>query len=697
MKLLTSLSLMFSLQLVNIALANTSNIQRCIDILRGEKAHLDIEARDTSHKPKVTPSPKVTAPKTQKEVNEIRKEIEDIIDAKEGDDYRKVHIRLPSFDENDPQNTPEDRQKILAQKEKLEELFKKLYERDKQLALESPEKASEFLKKAGINVEIDPSKNNEQSDRALVSFSPKTLDEEFRDDVRTSNQDIRSKRLDQKRKLQRPFEKTIFGQSEGEKWDLFEHRDSLRSLDVLRYLKELENKFLEEDALSIADKSLSEKYGDIHTSKALQRPSRERKVNLTTEEGQKFKTNLSLLENSIDSLGEDRKTGQALPEAQLTAQERTQLRDAALKILTKNGENSPNAQHLGDHLELLKNPTVAAELKKAGIDIEDAKLLVLLHDLGKEYDQLPQEYKETIEQIFPKPKNGAPDSQFLNRNIMAHEFGSMAMIDKLCADQNITPAKRDRLKALIAGHNAGYDNLGEGFHFWQTMWPKFAKEMSDKGASVPTEYPALKTTLEGQNPLTTVLTAADRLASKTLASQEKFADTLVKSGKWNNQSLADQMASSLKNVQSEGDNVLSKLEAFRGKDYEGLKKAINDHFTSADQNLSLLSERLPQMAAGTGGYKDRPPLTESEKKDSVIYCQEKLSPKGKTERTWFRIGSSGKVFRYEKKLLGLSGKWVETTEFNTSAQALSPTQILFGKFIYPDRAYTPPKLSKDLL
>lgn len=692
----TYICFLFCLPLGNITFANASNILNCSKILRGEKPQLDIEARDTSHKPKVTPSPKVTAPKTQKEVNEIRRQIEDIIDAKEGEDAYKNHIVLPPFGE-EFYSDPKDKNKVTEQKQRLEVLFKQLYEREKQLALESPQAAEAFLKKAGINVDIEQSESNEQSDRALVSFSPKTLDEEFRNDVRTSNEDIRSKRLEQKRKLQRPFEKTIFGQSEGERWDLFEHRDSLRSLEVLRYIKELENKFLEEDALAIADKSFSEKY-EIHRTGEPQRPSRERKVNLTTQEGQRFKTNLSLLENSIDSLGEDRKTGEVLPEAQLSSQERSQLRDAALKILTKKGENSPNAQHLGDHLNLLNNPTVVAELKKAGIDIEDAKLLVLLHDLGKEYDQLPQEYKETIEQIFPKTKNGAPDSQFLNRNIMAHEFGSMAMIDRLCADQNIAPPKRDRLKALIAGHNAGYGKLGEGFHFWQEMWPKFAKEMSDKGASVPTEYPALKSTLLGQNPSTIVLTAADRLASKTLASQEKFADTLVKTGKWNNQSLADQMANSLKNVQSEGDKVLSKLEAFRGKDYEGLKKAIQGHFGEADQNLAVLSERLPQMASGTGAYKDRPSLSESEKKDSVVYCQEKLNSKGNKERTWFRIDSSGKVFRFEKKLLGFSGKWVEATEISSSATGLSsPTQILFGKFIYPDLGYSAPKLSKDLL
>ena len=700
MKTLNFLIFLFCLQLGNISVATTLNILPCIKILRGENTQLDIEARDTSHSLKLTPSPIVTPPKTQKEITEIRKQIEDIIDGKEGEDYKKIHIRLPSFDEKDPQNTPEDNQKIVAQKQKLEELFKKLYERDKQLALESPEKASDFLKKAGINVEIDQSKSAEQSDRALVSFSPKSLDEELRDDVRTSNRLIQSKRLIQKQKLQRPFENTIFGKSKDEKgdtWDLFEHRDSLRSLDVFRYIKELENKFLEEDALSIANKSLSEKYGDIHTSKMPQRPSRERKLNLSSEEGERFKANLKLFENPIDSLGEDRKTGNVLSEAQLSTQERTQLRDPALKILTKNGENSPNAQHLGDHLELLNNPSVVTELKKNGIDIEDAKLLVLLHDLGKEYDQLPQGYRETIEKAFPKPPKGEADTHFLNRNIMAHEFGSMAMIDQLSSNLNIAPAKRERLKGLIAGHNAGYDRLREGSHFWQTMWPKFAESMNEKGINVPTTYPSLKTNIEGQNPLTTILTATDRLASKTLASQEKFADTLVRTGKWNNQELANQMKGSLRDVQSEGENVLQKLEDFRGKNFEGLKKAIRGHFGEADQNLSILSERLPQMAAGTGAYKDRPALTESELKNSMIYCQEKTTPQGKKERAWYRIEASGKVFRFEKKLFGLTGKWTEAPEFNGSNERLSSTQILFGKFIYSDLGYSAPKLSSDLL
>jgi hypothetical protein len=207
----------------------------------------------------------------------------------------------------------------------------------------------------------------------------------------------------------------------------------------------------------------------------------------------------------------------------------------------------------------------------------------------------------------------------------------------------------------------------------------------------------LKTNVEGQSPLTTILTATDRLASKTLASQEKFADTLVQTGKWNNQSLADQMASSLKNVQSEGDNVLRKLEAFRGKDYEGLKKAIQGHFEKADQNLAVISERLPQMASGTGAYKDRPALTRIEQENSVVYCQEKTSPQGKNERTWYRIDASGKVYRFERKLFGLAGKWIEAPEFNSSKERRSPSQILFKEFIYPERRYSAPKLSSDLL
>jgi hypothetical protein len=646
-----------------------------------------------------TETPQKTPKEISKDIARIQNEIENIMNDSTGEDWEKldikIHKRLSSFDETSQLNAREETQKIIDKKKKLEELFRELFQYQKQKALQSPKDADAFLKKTGIKVDVE--EFDSTRDKAHIKVGEESLEEKLRSKISESNMLIKQKRLSPQRKLQRIFEETVFADAHGEKWDLFAFRDSIRSSDLLKYVFELEQKFLEEDAQQIVNRSLSDRYSATHSSRSSTKPSVAKKL-LSNEEGQKFQENLKIFESPISQLGENRKTGEVLPEAQLTNEERKQLGEAAFKILTKNGENSSNAQHLGDHFEVLKNPAVSQELKKAGIDIEEAKLLVLLHDLGKEYDQTPQEYKDVIEKIFPKAPRGNADTHFLNRNIMAHEFGSMAMIDDLCSKLNIAPAKRDRLKALIAGHNAGYEKLSEGNHFWQTMWPKFANEMSEKGANLPSEYPPLRSTLEGQNPLTIILTAADRFASKTLASQEKFADTLVKSGRWNNHALADQMASSLKNVQSEGENVLSKLEDSRGKNYAALKKAITDHFQEADQSLSTLSQTLPQMSSGKGKYTDRPALSENEIKNSLIYCQEKTNSQGKKDRTWYKIDTNGKVSRYKKKLFGLSGEWVQVPELSSSdTSPLSPTDILFKKFIYPDRGYSAPKLSQESL
>ncbi|MEI7441904.1 MAG: hypothetical protein WCK43_09805, partial [bacterium] len=191
-------------------------------------------------------------------------------------------------------------------------------------------------------------------------------------------------------------------------------------------------------------------------------------------------------------------------------------------------------------------------------------------------------------------------------------------------------------------------------------------------------------------PLSILLTATVQAASKSLSSHEKTADSLLKNNNWNNESLAQNMTSSRKNIGLE--NTLSKLEAHNGKDYEGLKDSVRNFFKPTDQNLLLLSEKLPQMASGTGAYKDRPAVNEAELKSSVIYCQEKSSPKG-NERTWYRIAQNGKVFRFQKKLFG--SKWVEAPEFTPPTGPASPTSILFREFIFKDLNYTPQALKKE--
>ena len=652
---------------------NTNPLGKCRNILANSESSQEASETQSS----TTPSPALLRAK----IREKRSRIENIMNAISED--KSLHRIMPHFDETQVANpdSPKGKleiEKIKEQKAELKKLFRELHDQEIEYALKSPEEAKKFLAKNKVDIEIRKSENGDQPDRAFVDLSK--LDE----DIKTARKNGKS--------YSDLFSDTMFGKElkSLSHWNPFDFRkDNLRSHDLMKFVKEMEMDFAQEDALKLVERSLS----GSHRSIAHSKPTEElKKADLSSEEGQKFKTNLALFEKPLEALGENRKTGEILTEAQLTPQERSRLAEAAYKILTKNGEASPNANHLGDHMALLNDPKVAAELQKASISTEDAKLLVLLHDLGKEYDQMPQGYRESIEKIFPKPSEGTPDKHFLNRNIMAHEFGSMAKIDELSEQLNIAPAKRDRLKALIAGHNAGYDKLGEGSHFWQTMWPKFAKDMNDAGASVPSEYKALRNTLEGQNPLTIVLTATDRATSKTLASQEKFADTLVQNNTWSNEALAQQMLSSRKNVGSEVENVLSKLEAHNGKDYDGVKDVVRDFFKPADQNLASLSEKLPQLASGTGAYKDRPAVNEAELKSSVIYCQEKSSPKG-NERTWYRIAQNGKVFRFQKKLFG--SKWVEAPEFTPATGPASPTSILFREFIFKDLNYTPQALQKE--
>lgn len=651
---------------------NTNPLGKCRNILANSEPTQ--EASETQSSTPVSPAI------LRAKIRDTRNRIEDIMNAINNDKH--LYKIMPHFDETQvPQ--PESKEgkmeieKIKEQKAELKKLFRELHDQEMEYALKSPEEAKEFLAKNKVEVEIRKSEHEDQPDRAFIDLSK--LDE----DVKSARQRGKSH--------SEIFSETMFGKdlkSLGH-WNPFDFRENnLRSLDLIKFVKEMEMDFAQEDALKLVERSVSRSHRNIAHSQTIQEL---KKADLSSEEGQKFKTNLALFEKPLEALGENRKTGEILPDAQLTPQERSRLAEAAYKILTKNG-NTSNANHLGDHMALLNDPKVAADLQKASISTEDAKLLVLLHDLGKEYDQMPQGYRESIEKIFPKPSEGTPDKHFLNRNIMAHEFGSMAKIDELSEQLNISPAKRDRLKALIAGHNAGYDKLGEGSHFWQTMWPKFAKDMNDAGASVPSEYKALKNTLEGQNPLTIVLTAADRATSKTLASQEKFADTLVKNNTWSNEALAQQILSSRKNVGSEVENVLSKLEAHNGKDYDGVKDVVRDFFKPADQNLVSLSEKLPQMASGTGAYKDRPTLSEAELKSSVVYCQEKTSPKG-NERTWYKIAQNGKVFRFQKKLFG--SKWVEASEFTPPTGPASPTSILFREFIFKDYNYTPQALKRE--
>lgn len=370
---------------------------------------------------------------------------------------------------------------------------------------------------------------------------------------------------------------------------------------------------------------------------------------------------------------------------ELSAVEREAFSKAAYNFLIRNGLNTPNANHIADHLAVNSDPRVVEGLKKAGISVEDAHLLVLIHDLGKEYEQLPVDYRNFIENVFPVDSVSGKDVNFSNRVVMGHEFASMIMIDKIAAEEGISQEKAAKLKALISHHNAGYDPNLSGFNFWVKFWPDYAKKMNaahtgdDSWQNIPESYAALQSVHSGQDPRSINLTANDRATSYTLASQEKFAVFLPSMNQWSNAGLADQFVNNANQVSAQVKSIYSQFPAAKaGGRYRALMSATQDFFLPHQERLRALADDLPKMAKAEGRFSDRPPLSVEEAKGSIVYKN--------TQNLWFKIDADGKVYT------GNGNRWSLASEFLDNDQ-VSPATILFRKIISPDFSYSPETLN----
>ncbi len=350
----------------------------------------------------------------------------------------------------------------------------------------------------------------------------------------------------------------------------------------------------------------------------------------------------------------------------------------AFRHLIAKGKGTANAAHIQEHLNVLKDPAIAEGLAAAGISELALTRNILLHDLGKEYDQLPADYRAFLEEVFPLPSSPIEaDKNYLSRVVMSHEFGSMVMTEQLGKEAGLSAAKIARLKSQFAHHNAGYDPNLPGFHFWVQpfAWGAFAKGMRAKGVNMPETYAAVPSMKEGGSPEAIILTAIDRATSLTLSSQEKFSPVILNGGKWNNEGLAGLFEGNAKNVFAEVDNVVQKLDGRARRVAGPLMKAFLVDLT----RLENLAKEVPLMGKGEGPYRDRPATTPEQLASSIVY----RTRKGR----WFRVDKEGTVFTSE----GGGQPWMEAPP---EIGPRDPISSLFRQVIYPDQNYTAPVLTE---
>lgn len=361
-----------------------------------------------------------------------------------------------------------------------------------------------------------------------------------------------------------------------------------------------------------------------------------------------------------------------LEKGKLSREETREFLKRAYAFLIQNGENTPNMAHIGDHLATYR--ALEGQLRRMGLDAEEVELAMMIHDLGKEFQHLPPSYRTFLQSVFPDGKK-----DFAAQQIMAHEFGSMAAIDRIGQEMGLSAEKLNRLKALIARHNAGYDPDLPGNHFWNGPfgWAPFAKRFAERTNGVPPTYSAVLPTDAGGHPTTVVLTAIDRAASYTLASQEKFAPFLLNMKKWTNAGLADQVIQNAKNVGAEVENVLGKLKPTKDMpegQVRDLQAAVKKAFAADVDRLSKLGEELPKMAKAEGAYDDGVELVKGLPEQSIVYRSR--------DGRWHRVDADGKYYVAN----GAKTKWeaAEGTPLGTDA----PTR-LFRNAIFPDFGYRP--------
>lgn len=366
----------------------------------------------------------------------------------------------------------------------------------------------------------------------------------------------------------------------------------------------------------------------------------------------------------------------ALAGLRTTPEEDARIVQAAFRRLTLGTADKANASHIMDLILVAQDPKVRAALEKAGITPLQMVRNILLHDLGKQYnDPALVRYRAFLETVFPDATKN-----FASTRIMPHEFGSMIVLAEVLREAGIDPAKAPRLQALIAGHNAGYRPSLNGFHFWVAgfAWPAFARTMQEVGVPLPDIYTQTRRTNEGGNKETTALTALDRLVSVTLASQEKFSMMLVNQNKWNTETLVKQFRDNLRNVPPEVASVVSRFDPHSENQAE-IQSALDLYMNRQKRMTKKVADALENMAT-------RAPAPTSNMvriKDGVDLGSS--IPYQTKDKTWYRVNGLRELFVWNK----VTKEWEQDKQMTMDS---APAR--FFKIIYRDVGYEVPDLAK---
>lgn len=400
-------------------------------------------------------------------------------------------------------------------------------------------------------------------------------------------------------------------------------------------------------------------------------------ANLRTGEAGYFRAALARLRERGEKVSQDAANGErqfkelaALfnnPQKALRGPRTTPEEDYTIAMLAFNrlskGDRA-NASHVMDLIQAAQDKDVAEALTAAGISPLELIRTILLHDLGKQYnDPHLAGYRAFLETVFPDPTKN-----YLSTRILPHEFGSMIILAELAKEAGIPEEKIPRLQALIAHHNAGYNPSLDGQHFWVSpyAWPPFAKKMQEAGIPLPEIYEAVLHRYQGGDKENVILTAFDRGSSLTLASQEKFSAFLVNTKNWTTEGLAKLIEGNADNVPREVDSVHARLKSYVGSEKAArVQSALAKYFGSQTKALRDLAAKLRKDA-------QEAPAPDGIAGTSIPYHG----------RVWYRVSSEGVAYAWNGKT------WTALP----SAAGEDIPSLFFRREVFPSLGYQPPVL-----